>query len=92
MSEDKIKIIEVNGRRCVRTSVAAERLNVSERRVLQFIEEKRLESIQLEEGGKHYIPLESLEELERVERTTGRPKKEVAQPAPKRQSKKSSKK
>jgi hypothetical protein len=92
MSENKIKIVEVNGRQCVRTGVAAERLNVSERRVLQFIEEGRLESIQLEEGGAHYIPLESLEELERVERPTGRPKKETAQLTAKKRAKKSAKK
>ncbi len=92
MTGDKIKIVELNGRRCVKAKVAAERLNVSERRVLQFISEKRLESIQIEEGGVHYIPLESLEELERVERPTGRPKKEIAKPKANKSAKKSSKK
>jgi len=92
MAGSKIKIIEVNGRQCVKAKVAAERLNVSERRVLQFIAENRLESIQIEEGGAHYIPLESLEEIEKVERPTGRPKKGSAKSKAKKSAKKSSKK
>lgn len=92
MAGSKIKIVELNGRRCVKAKVAAERLNVSERRVLQFIADKRLESIQIEEGGAHYIPLESLEELEKVERPTGRPKKGGAKPKAKKSAKKLSKK
>jgi hypothetical protein len=40
---------------------------------LQFLEEERLESVQLEEGGKHYILLESLDAFQKVERKRGRP-------------------
>ncbi len=92
MAGSKIKIVELNGRRCVKAKVAADRLNVSERRVLQFIAEQRLESIQIEEGGAHYIPLESLEELEKVDRPTGRPKKAVTKPKAEQSAKKPSKK
>ena len=60
------------------TATAAKRLKVISRRVLHFIEEMRLESVQLEEGGKHYILLESLEAFQKVERKRGRPSKATA--------------
>ncbi len=70
------EIIELpDGRKCVTTATAATRLKVIKRRVLHFLEEKRLESVQLEEGGKHYILLESLEAFQKLERKRGRPSK-----------------
>ena len=73
------EIIELpDGRECVTTATAAKRLKVIKRRVLHFLEEKRLESVQLEEGGKHYILLNSLEAFQKVERKRGRPSKAAA--------------
>jgi hypothetical protein len=77
MKKDE-KYITVNGKRCVTTSVAAERLGVSQGRVLHFIHDNRLTSIQLEEGGTHYIEVESLEALEKIKRPPGRPSKKAA--------------
>jgi hypothetical protein len=86
-----MKTIELNGVLCVTTKTAAERLSVSERRVLQFLEEKRLQSIQIESGGPHYITVESLERMAKFERPPGRPKKEKVKAPVKKSSKKATK-
>lgn len=77
MNKDE-KYITVNGKQCVTTATAAKRLGVTPGRVLHFIHEKRLSSIQLEEAGTHYIEVESLEMLEKVQRLVGRPSKKKA--------------
>lgn len=88
MEKDE-QYITVNGKRCVTTAVAAMRLGVTQGRVLHFIYEKRLSSIQIEEGGTHYIEVKSLEDLEKIERPVGRPStKTAATPAVKKAFKK----
>lgn len=84
------KTITVNGEECVTTANAAKRLGVTKGRVLHFIHEERLRSIQLEEEGAHYIPVDSLEGFARLKRERGRPKKATG--AVKAPAKKSSKK
>jgi hypothetical protein len=80
---DKDIIQLPDGRKVVTTPKAAKRLKVISRRVLQFIQEGRLESVQIEDGGKHYVLLDSLEAFERIPRHRGRPKTE-AEPGKKR--------
>jgi hypothetical protein len=92
MKKDE-KYITVNGKLCVTTAVAAMRLGVTQGRVLHFIHEKRLSSIQLEEGGTHYIEVESLENLEKIERPIGRPSTKTSiKPPAEKASKKTTKK
>jgi hypothetical protein len=90
------KTINVNGEDCVTTADAAARLEVSKGRVLHFIHEQRLRSIQFEENGAHYIPITSLEEFAKLRRPRGRPKPEAVKaskkPAAKKASRKSAKK
>jgi hypothetical protein len=74
---DKDIIQLPDGRKVVTTPKAAKRLKVISRRVLQFIGEGRLESVQIEEGGKHYVLLESLEAFEKIPRQRGRPKVDI---------------
>jgi hypothetical protein len=86
------KTIHVNGEDCVTTADAAARLEVSKGRVLHFIHEQRLRSIQLEENGAHYIPIQSLEEFAKLERQHGRPKPKSAPPSKKTAGKKAPRK
>lgn len=87
------KTITVNGENCVTTANAAERLGVTKGRVLHFIHEERLRSIQLEEDGAHYIPIAELEAFAKVKRERGRPStKTGAKPAGKKAAKKSARK
>jgi hypothetical protein len=78
------KTITVNGENCVTTAKAALRLGVTKGRVLHFIHEERLRSIQLEENGAHYIPVADLDAFAKAERPRGRPStKTGAKPAKK---------
>jgi hypothetical protein len=88
-------IIELpDGRKVLTTPNAAKRLKVISRRVLQFIKDGRLESVQIEEGGKHYVLLDSLETFAKLPRRRGRPVSAStieAKPAAKKTARKASK-
>jgi Helix-turn-helix domain len=62
--------IEINGEVHIDTAEAAERLDVSPKRVLEFIRQKRLEAVYL---NGYYIPVRELPKVKH--RKPGRPAK-----------------